>query len=635
MSIISRRSFVVSFAFVSLLLIAVQTSADENITIDLVTSKSAYAPGDTVILGLKVNIPGKFHLYGNPLGPGIGKPVNIGIEGAGKMVWLDIKKNAPVKFYPSTGDWVWAYKTNAYFFVKGIVGHTSDSVVNGNLLFNALMCSKSCIPVEKSIPFTLKMSNVNAGEALFQNRQEFLSALKNATQTMTLSAVQTQSTQSKNLTGLIKLSPLKEISISQQRAENEPKWNYIPQEKKTGFNLWVALLLGFVSGIILNFMPCVLPVLGIKILSFSQHQDGSKKSSILHSLVFSAGIVSVFITLAALSSFANFSWGEQFQKPAFLVAIIALVFVFALSMFDVFTIVLPGSASNLGKKGAKGFGGDLLNGMVATILATPCSGPLLGATLAWTMTQVPIVVFTVFTSIGLGMAFPYVLFSSSRTLSRLMPRPGKWMVDFKFLMGFVLMGAAVYLMLGLPHEMVISTLGLCLFLAFAVILYVRYSPFGSSFVRKTIVAAIAVLISAAGLYFNFGVLYKRVSQTAQTGTESGVWKQFSPQMLKSAHAEGRNIIVDFTANWCMNCQYNTIAVLRTNEIDNLIKSKNILAMTADLTHPDPAIEALLHNLGSKSIPFLAVFPKDNPYQPIVMRDLLSKRELEKVLNSLK
>jgi thiol:disulfide interchange protein len=632
MSIISRRSFVVSFAFVSLLLIPIKTSADDNLTIDVVASKSAYAPGDTVILGLKVNIPGKYHLYGNPLGPGIGKPVNIGIDGAGDMVWLDIKKNAPVKFYPSTGDWVWAYKTNAYFFVKGIAGHASDSVVNGNLQFNGLMCSLSCIPVEKSIPFTLKISNVNSGESLFQNRQEFITALKNATQTMTVSTVQTQS---KNVTGLINLSPLKEISMSQQVAEKELKWNYIPKEKKTGFNLWVALLLGFISGIILNFMPCVLPVLGIKIISFSQHQQGSKKSAVLHSLVFSAGIVSVFIALAALSSFANFSWGEQFQKPAFLVAIIALVFVFALSMFDVFTIILPGSASNLGKKGAKGFGGDLLNGMVATILATPCSGPLLGATLAWTMTQVPIVVFTVFSSIGLGMAFPYVLFSSSRTLSRLMPRPGKWMSDFKFLMGFVLMGAAVYLMLGLPHEMIISTLGVCLFLAFSVILYVRYSPFGSSFLRKAIVGVIAVLISASGLYFNFGILYKRISQAAQTGTESGTWKQFSPQMLKSAHAEGRNIIVDFTANWCMNCQYNTIAVLRTGEIDNLIKNKNILAMTADLTHPDPAIEALLHNLGSKSIPFLAVFPKDNPYQPIVMRDLLSKRELEKVLNSLK
>lgn len=632
MSIISRKNFVASISLISLLVIPMKTSADDNLTIDVAASKSAYMQGDTVILGLKVNIPGKYHLYGNPLGPGIGKAINIGIDSTGEMNWLEIKKSEPVKFYPATGDWVWAYKTKAYFFVKGITGHTSGSVVNGRLHFSALMCSASCIPVEKTIPFSFKLSTVNSEENPFESKQEFAQALGNATQTMALSTVEIQSN---NLTGLINLSPLKKISLAQDESEKKIKWSYVPRENKTGFNIWVALFFGFVSGIILNFMPCVLPVLGIKILSFSQHLQGSKKSAILHSLAFSGGIVSVFIVLAALSSFANLSWGEQFQKPAFLITIIVLVFVFALSLFDVFTIILPGSTSSPGKGRGKGFASDILNGMFATVLATPCSGPLLGATLAWTMTQVPIVVFVVFSSIGLGMAFPYVLFSSSSTALRLMPRPGKWMMDFKFLMGFILMGAAVYLMLGLPHEMVISTLGLCLFIASAIFLYVRFSPFGSTLKRKATIAFFAILIAASGLYLNFGILYKRISEVNQAGTETVTWKQFSPEMLRSAHAEGRNVIIDFTANWCMNCQYNSIAVLRTGAIENLIKDKNVLAMTADLTHPDPAIDSLLHNLGSRSIPFLAVFPKDNPYQPIVMRDLLSKGQLVKVLKDLK
>jgi thiol:disulfide interchange protein DsbD len=131
--------------------------------------------------------------------------------------------------------------------------------------------------------------------------------------------------------------------------------------------------------------------------------------------------------------------------------------------------------------------------MFATILATPCSGPLLGATLAWTLTQSAQVVFTVFASIGVGMAFPYVLFASSSSLSRLVPKPGIWMKDYKYLMGFVLIGMAVYLMKGLPQDMIVSTIGLCVSLAFAVIVYTRFAPWGASIRRKVTMIIISMV----------------------------------------------------------------------------------------------------------------------------------------------
>ena len=158
----------------------------------------------------------------------------------------------------------------------------------------------------------------------------------------------------------------------------------------------------------MNVMPCVLPVLGIKILSFSEIRQSSRKMAFVKSLVFSAGMLSIFLVLASLASFANFSWGEQFRNPSVLVVIIAVIVIFALGMFDLFMIQVPSSIAQMGVKKRSGLTGDFFNGMFASILATPCSGPLLGATLAWTLTQKPLIIFTIFTSIGLGMAFPYI-----------------------------------------------------------------------------------------------------------------------------------------------------------------------------------------------------------------------------------
>jgi thiol:disulfide interchange protein DsbD len=414
-----------------------------------------------------------------------------------------------------------------------------------------------------------------------------------------------------------------------------PEWDYSPVEKKIEFNLFLAIFFGFIAGIILNVMPCVLPVLGIKILSFAQSTHARRRDVLLRSGMFSLGIMIVFMVLASLASFANFSWGEQFQKPQVLVGIIVLIVIFALGMFDIFTFAVPGVIGGMERKSGDGLLGDLFRGMFATVLATPCSGPLLGATLAWTLTQNPTVVFTVFASIGLGMAFPYILFSVSRRLARLIPKPGNWMKDFKYFMGFILLGMAVYLMIGLPSDMLISTIGLCLVLSFAVWGFARFAPWGSSLMRRIFVALIMLTVSVGGIYFNFVTLYSLVATDSETSNlEQKEWVPFSPKLLKDAHANGTSVMIDFTANWCMNCQYNKVTVLRSKKIRDLISDKKILTMKADLTRPNQQIESLLDHLGSKSVPFLAVFPADKPFEPIVMRDLLNKNALVSVLEHL-
>jgi thiol:disulfide interchange protein DsbD len=234
------------------------------------------------------------------------------------------------------------------------------------------------------------------------------------------------------------------------------------------------------------------------------------------------------------------------------------------------------------------------------------------------------------------MAFPYVALSASSTLARLVPKPGKWMEDLKHLMGILLLASAVYFLLGLPKDMVVSAVGFSICVAFSVVFFCRFAPFGSSLKRSVLGVVFAALITAAGGYLCFGVLYKTTSAPTDAEESSGIqWEDFSPALLRSAHANGRHVIVDFTANWCLNCQYNSITVLSSKSVVDLIRKKNVLTLKADLTWTNAAAESLLHELGSRSVPFFAVFSGDDPYHPIIMRDILNQGTVVKVLKKLK
>ena len=585
--------------------------------ITAVPSKEAYSPGDTVIVALRVQFPPKFHLYGNPLGPGMGKPLMIGVKDAKNVRWLDIVKTKAGMFRPAMGpafgDWVWAYTKEAFFFLRGIAG--SAGLVKGKAIFDGLMCSTACYPVFYEIPFDVRIVQNVRPQKHFASNKKIVSIFNGCTETMALPQA---------------------FGTALTHADKVPDWKYSPTEDRTKLNFWLAIVIGFLAGMILNAMPCVLPILGIKILSFAHGQSRGRKKAIIHSLVFSAGIISVFMLLAGFASFADYSWGKQFQNPKVLVGIIALIVVFALGMFDVYMIAVPASFSGLDKEKSPGMWGDFFKGIFATILATPCSGPFLGAVLAWSLMQPQIVIFIVYGSIGAGMAFPYVLLSSSELLAQHIPRPGRWMQDFKGLMGFLLLAFAGYLMLGLPGYMIVPTLLFCIATALAVTAYCRCAPLGSLLISKLLAFLAAFLILGSGFYVSFIVVYPLSFPGVEAKDEKGsvVWQKFSADSLLEANATGRNAIVDFTANWCMNCQYNYIMVLTKRAVIDLIRKKNVLALKADMTLPDPVQDSLLHSLGSQSIPFLAVFPGNRPNEPIIIRDVLTKRSVVRVLEQL-
>lgn len=619
-------------AVVPVLLLASFTGAGtRELSTEIVLDKPAYSGGDTIIASLHVVIPEKYHLYSNPLGPGIGKPARLRLHSERGVRWHEARKTAPRRFYPEIGDWVWAYERNAYFFFDGVVEKDCPPVLDAGVLLSGLICASSCLPVSVETGFKIIVSGKTAAGSF--ESQPHLRALFAGAEPMEFETG-TSGVSIQQGTGL-----LGQISIGSESELSEEKpyaWEYEPVEKKISMNFLLAIVFGFLAGTILNVMPCVLPVLGIKILSFAKAGGASRRTVIARSIAFAGGMMSVFMALAALASFAHLSWGQQFQSPWFLISLIVMTVVFALGLFDVYVIAMPHSISSFERKGGKGYYGEFLRGMFATLLATPCSGPFLGATLAWTLTQSTLIIFLVFASIGAGMAFPYVAFSASKTLVRIIPKPGKWTEDFKHLMGILLLGAAVYFLFGLPKDMVVSAVGFSISIAFAVVFFVRYASFGSTLSRHVIAACIALAVAGAGFYLCFGVMYKKASaQTAFTAAGNEIpWEDFSPKLLLEAHAKGQHVIVDFTANWCLNCQYNAMTVLSSAEVAGLIRKKHILPLKADLTWTNMQAESLLHDLGSRSVPFFAVFPGDDPYRPIIMRDILNKGAVVKVLRGL-
>lgn len=599
-------------------------------TFSLQPDKSEYAHGDTVVLGVKVSIPDKYHLYSNPLGPGIGKPFLLTAEQNENIRWIEARKSPPQKFQPPFGDWVWAYKNEAFFFLKGVVTAKSGPV-KGTINMDALVCHNSCIPVSKTLEYTIPVKSDADSPRSFSTLSGWAEQLKISKEMDFRIGSEPQT--------LPEILSEFEESAESENAESslseEVQWSYSPLEEKINFNLLTALLFSFLAGLALNITPCIFPMLGIRVLSFAQGAGESRRRAVLRSIVFSLGIVAVFMILASLAAFAGFSWGQQFQNPNIMVLIIALVFLFALGMFDFYTILVPSSVSNLERKG-NGLAGDFLKGAVATVLATPCGGPFLGALLAWALLQSPAVIFLIFTTIGIGMALPYVLLSSSRRILALLPKPGKWMEDFKHAMGFFLLAFAVHLMTGLSSELVVSTVGICLSLAFAAGFNKRFAPFGTEMKKRIMVGVVALVFAAAGVFASVKYLPGHAVSgnsvvSAETGTD---WKEFTPEALKAAHEEKKNVVLNFTAAWCTSCHVNKATVLKSSEAETLYDEKNVVLMTADLTHPNEAAQSLLHHLGSRSVPFLAIFPAESPQNPVIMRDNLSKKKFISALEKL-
>ncbi len=414
-----------------------------------------------------------------------------------------------------------------------------------------------------------------------------------------------------------------------------------PASKKSG--LWTYLLFGFIGGFILNLMPCVLPVISLKIFGFMRQAGDSRSSIFKHGLAFTAGIFLWFLGLAAViialkSAGSEVTWAFQFQNPWFNFVIGAVVFVFALNLFGVFEIVLPGrAAQGIAEAGSHGgLAGSFAQGILATLLATPCTAPFLGTALGFAFSQTSAVIAAMFASIAAGMAFPYLLLSAQPGWMKFLPKPGAWMERLKQFMGFPLAATLLWLLYVIGQqrgtEAVIWASAAYLCLALAAWLYGAFLGPLSSARAKTFATLGIVLSLLLGLGYFTGNLFARAAATTPVKSTSipadGMpWVPYSEAELQRLLAEGKPVFVDFTADWCITCKFNLRTAIDTKAVRAAFEKLGIVPMLADWTNSNPEITKKLAQFDRVGVPFYLFYPAGRPDDPVILPELLTEQIL--------
>jgi len=377
--------------------------------------------------------------------------------------------------------------------------------------------------------------------------------------------------------------------------------------------------LALLGGLILNLMPCVLPVLSLKLLALVGYAGSERRAARLGLLATAAGVLASFGVLAAALiglklAGAAVGWGIQFQQPWFLAGMALLTTVFAASLWDWLPIMLPGQlASAVGGVRAQGrFLDAFLLGAFATLLAASCSAPFLGTAIGFALARGPGDILLVFGALGLGMAAPFLVIAAAPRLVAWLPRPGPWMDWLRGVLGFALLGTAAWLIFILALEAgtsVAFVAGGTLTVFLGTLAWRHHLPAPGRRQAATIaamaLAIIAVLIPS---------LHGRAEPltTPELSANAGLWRSFDEQELRGLIGQGRVVFVDVTAAWCLTCKVNELTVLDRAPVADLLRSPGVIAMRADWTHPDPAITAYLQSFGRYGVPLDVVYGPDAP-----------------------
>ncbi len=390
----------------------------------------------------------------------------------------------------------------------------------------------------------------------------------------------------------------------------------------------ILIGLSLAGGFLLNFMPCVLPVLGLKLISFAKQGGESRSRMVAINLAYTAGLLVVFMVLATLSITIGLAWGEQMTHFWFRMGILVVTFALALSLFGVWEIPMPGIAGSDGSnklQQQEGLGGAFFKGLFTTILGISCSGPLLGFVLGATLALPPIYTVLIFGCIGLGMASPFLALPFVPGVRNILPKPGDWMDTFKQIMGFVMIAAAVFFFSTIEDAWKIAALTLLVGVSFACWWIGKvpiYEPFGKQLTAWIGGCAAAAMLGVAA--FNF------LGPPAPGAAIA--WEEFSLERIAQLEAENKTVFVDFTADWCANCKTNLKIAVEREDVKKLLEKNNVVAMKAEWITENPGVEAELKRLGRSAIPVLAVYPAGNPNEVIVLDGLVLKFQ---VLNAIR
>lgn len=391
------------------------------------------------------------------------------------------------------------------------------------------------------------------------------------------------------------------------------------------------LLLALGGGFILNFMPCVLPVIGLKVLSFVDQAGNDHRRVIALNLAFVVGIVAVMLALGVLTvgvkaaTGSAFGWGQQFTNLPFKVSMAALVFAMSLSFLGVWEIPIPGfamSSKSNEMMQKEGLTGAFLKGILTTVLATPCSGPMLGSIFALALVLSPMNVLVLYAVVGLGMSLPYLALCVYPGFVDMLPKPGAWMDTLKQLLAFPLLFTVVFFVASIGNDFRVATFLLLIFVWFACWMIGKVPAYANADRRLTAWASAVVTIALGCVvsFKYFGPVDHKLP-----------WVDYNETHLTALRQEGKTVMVDFTANWCWNCQVNMRVAIDKEAVAEVVQENGVVPMVADWTDRSPEIQKKLHELGSNSIPLLVVYPPDPNADPILLPDLLTERKVVEAL----
>ncbi|HEX5785265.1 MAG TPA: protein-disulfide reductase DsbD domain-containing protein [Burkholderiaceae bacterium] len=399
-------------------------------------------------------------------------------------------------------------------------------------------------------------------------------------------------------------------------------------DAEPALSLAPALLLAFLGGLVLNLMPCVFPVLSIKALSLFGQGPRAQVKNRLQGLAYTGGVLASFVLLALLlvglkAGGAQLGWGFQFQSPVFVLAVAYLMLALGLNLSGVFEV--GGSVSGLGSGLAErgGYSGSFFTGVLATVVATPCTAPFMGGAIGFALAQPTAILLAVFLTLGLGLATPYLVLSWWPALQRWLPRPGPWMLYFKQVLAFPMYAAAAWLVWVLAQQVGVNAAGTALLgavgIGFAAWVYNGSRHAGTGWRRTG--SALTVLALAGVL----GASHSAVTQPpSPSANPAQAWESYSASRLEVLRAQGQPVFLNLTAAWCITCLANERVVLSQAEVLQAFKTQGVTYLKGDWTNQDPAITALLARFGRSGVPLYVYYPPGAASTPQVLPQLLTR-----------
>jgi len=566
------------------------------------------APDAELLAVLWLTLNDGYHAYANPSGQtGLPTTLTVSVDsGVPLPVVYPAGEEEPDVFDPAMT--VNTYEGTTPLFVR--LGHLPAGARNltGTLSFAA--CSQTnCWPMRE--PVSLSLAGVDPA-ALPDARELFWYEFHLSGKAAAAGAAVTE--ESEPATDQPALGPV--------NWDFSPRY-FRPELEVTGLGL--ALTFAFIAGLLLNFMPCVLPVLSLKLSGLMAGSEATTEADRIrafreHNMFFSLGVLAYFLFLGGIFSALGLAWGQIFQTPGLILVLAVVVFALGLSLFGLWNLPVVDLKADSTSGNPKACA--LFTGVLATLLATPCSGPFLGGVLGWVLLQRPEVIMAVFLTIGLGMCSPFLVMTARPGLVRLFPRPGAWMGYLEAGVGFFLMGTVLYLLSILPQAMLLSALALLFTVAFAAWMWGHWTNLSQPAGRRWSVRLAAVtLVALAAL-----MLFAPRSRSAH-------WTDFKPHVLTALLGQ-RAVMVDFTADWCPNCKALEHTALAEENLARWQAQYDLVLVQVDMTQDNPEGLELLRALGSQSIPVVALFPPGEEHRsPLVLRDLFSTAQMDEALKT--